>query len=627
MKKLFILIFLPINFVYLFAMEAPLSKPQKPKEGGKEQEIPAEIKFKYDQEKKKFASYNLQDPSQVILKRLQAQLKKNENLIEYLQHLSLFASKLLLQHIILKRAAVTQYLNRHADHLDELINQGHERLGTKKSTKGLLAIAPETTKQLNEILRHIGIVKTTHEFNPEEFKVVFSWTNDPSYGKWLNGYAALLILGQDLIQFIKASQAHESNNIPIELLQLDIPKDPQKKIRFIQENTEYFNETLSNMIELCVKQKKLIHLGASEQLAEEYNKKEQKLSDLYMFTHDWYEQLYEIIYTELKSSLLELLKQTPTYTIQHLLRTFPEQIVKEFPKEIPAILPAKLPPLGDPTQVIIVPSIYNAFIMQIKELKSQQQSSLVKETKPQPTLKQIKKISAVPVQPLKEPIQEPAPAPGQSILSIEKTKEEEKPLETIQKLKEGSDKSFIITGQETDKNIIIHDPKNNTTITLFKTDNPSSITQKLPAKNYTDWVQMWFKHPDQALQVQGYTTLNSPKFTAVSEYWRPIAIHSFPLLVDDYIMQWGTLAKIPSRRDKTRQDFLVTIPGMMKYPNGKEETGVFAYLIDSNNGQWYHRMFEPQSGTKLISDLFELGYFSPQMKGYYDVYFPPLGKK
>ena len=194
-------------------------------------------------------------------------------------------------------------------------------------------------------------------------------------------------------------------------------------------------------------------------------------------------------------------------------------------------------------------------------------------------------------------------------------------------IKKALDDSYILEGEETEKNITIHDPKNNTVITLFKTNRPFSLKEKLPAKNYTDWVQMWFKNPDQALQVQGYTTLNSPKFTPVSEYWRPVAIHAFPFLVDDYITQWGTLAAIPSRRDITRKDFLITLPGAMKYPDGTQETGVFAYLIDSHNGQWYHRMFEPQSGTKLISDLFELGYFSPEMTGYYDVYFPPLGKK
>jgi hypothetical protein len=65
----------------------------------------------------------------------------------------------------------------------------------------------------------------------------------------------------------------------------------------------------------------------------------------------------------------------------------------------------------------------------------------------------------------------------------------------------------------------------------------------------------------------------------------------------------------------------------MIYPDGSSETGVYSYIIDSENGLWYHRMFEPQTGQKMIADLFEKGYFSPKMTGYYDVFFPPLEKR
>ncbi len=71
---------------------------------------------------------------------------------------------------------------------------------------------------------------------------------------------------------------------------------------------------------------------------------------------------------------------------------------------------------------------------------------------------------------------------------------------------------------------------------------------------------------------------------------------------------------------------MITIPGKMEYPDGTEETGVFTYIIDSENGQWYHRMFTPSSHKKMAEDFMQKGFFSPEIKGYYDVYFPPLTK-
>jgi len=35
-------------------------------------------------------------------------------------------------------------------------------------------------------------------------------------------------------------------------------------------------------------------------------------------------------------------------------------------------------------------------------------------------------------------------------------------------------------------------------------------------------------------------------------------------------------------------------------------------------------MFEPQSAQKLVADFAANGYFSPEMKGYYEVHFPAL---
>ena len=62
------------------------------------------------------------------------------------------------------------------------------------------------------------------------------------------------------------------------------------------------------------------------------------------------------------------------------------------------------------------------------------------------------------------------------------------------------------------------------------------------------------------------------------------------------------------------------------YPE-REATGLFTYLIDTDNRQWYHRMFEPKTGKQLLKELLEQGFYKPQMTGIYDVYFPALPSK
>ena len=70
----------------------------------------------------------------------------------------------------------------------------------------------------------------------------------------------------------------------------------------------------------------------------------------------------------------------------------------------------------------------------------------------------------------------------------------------------------------------------------------------------------------------------------------PVVLHAFPQLVDEYIYKYGSVSQTPSRMVKGKKDIMVTIPGKMEYPDGNEETGVFTYIIDSANGQWFHRM-------------------------------------
>ena len=89
----------------------------------------------------------------------------------------------------------------------------------------------------------------------------------------------------------------------------------------------------------------------------------------------------------------------------------------------------------------------------------------------------------------------------------------------------------------------------------------------------------------------------------------PVVLHAFPQLVDEYIYKYGSVSQTPSRMVKGKNDIMVTIPGKMEYPTGKEETGVFTYIIDSANGQWFHRMFTPSSHKKMAADFMEKRIF------------------
>lgn len=208
-------------------------------------------------------------------------------------------------------------------------------------------------------------------------------------------------------------------------------------------------------------------------------------------------------------------------------------------------------------------------------------------------------------------------------------KKEIEPIEEVRKIKIGPDGSYIAQDAEDDLKIIVENPINDSTATIFKTKNSPENTAKLkslPKINYTNSVLAWFDNPKQAFIDQGYTDPKNPRYRAGEPDWKPMVLHAFPKLVDDFIWKYGTTSETPSRRVKGKKDIMITIPGQMEYPDGTEETGLFTYLIDSTNGQWFHRMFTPASHKKMATDFMEKGYFAPEIKGYYDVYFPPLSK-
>lgn len=160
------------------------------------------------------------------------------------------------------------------------------------------------------------------------------------------------------------------------------------------------------------------------------------------------------------------------------------------------------------------------------------------------------------------------------------------------------------TKREDDIRVIVYDRPNNTKIQLFKVDKPQN-THLNP--NYTPWVQKWFDAPDEAFAQQGYhdTTSNRFKYRATAR-----VVHGFTRLVDGYLSKCSTRSTTVNR-NRGRVDTLITMPGTMG-----SKLGLFCFIIDSANGQWYHRNFVERSGKQLLD-----GYAT---RGYYDVEFPEL---
>jgi hypothetical protein len=175
--------------------------------------------------------------------------------------------------------------------------------------------------------------------------------------------------------------------------------------------------------------------------------------------------------------------------------------------------------------------------------------------------------------------------------------------------------------EETEDYILIDDPKNTIKIKLFKTEKsnftPTTIFQKYPL-SYTPWVNKWFEDPKQALKEQGYYDIqNTLKYSPTTEKERKVTtLHAFAKIVDKYIPLYGKMQKIENK-NKKQQDILITMPGIV-FCNSKNQwqSGLFTYIIDSNNKSWYHRNFTARKGKDLIEEYYQ--------KGFYEIEFPDL---
>ena len=460
-------------------------------------------------------------------------------------------------------------------------------MGTPSKTAFGHDLKPDTNEQLNQILFNSFILKTPNTYNSHEWNIVFSWIiNKEKYGSWLAEFG---LQRKILFEGFNAKDTTNFERNKLDALLVPFKKTGEFEIsnkpRLLKENTHLI-KALNDAVLLF---RKRVDAGGSRtpgsraSMQKDIDTEIKKIADLYAYTHHWYEQLYAIIRQELKDTTQELIKSHPgnvqfTQKIINYSLTIPNE-TSLFPK----ILPLQLPPLNDPSKKITIKTLDD----QLEQARAQQHVEQTKKAQEESTQKKIPSI----------------------------------------KVKESPDGSYINQEDETAEHIIIHNPKNKTTEVIFKTDKPFLIGKQLPPIGYTDWVKMWFENPAKALEAQGYLDEKSKKFTAEHLRWKPIAMHAFSPLIDEYIMQWGREGSLESRRAKGKKDILVTIPGMMIYPDNTKETGVFAYIIDSSNGQWYHRMFTPESGQRLIADLFEKGYFSPEMTGYYEVFFPALPSK
>ena len=563
-----------------------------------ESPIPLSIKTKYDEEQSRFKRYDLNNPQKFIA-LLRKQLKKEEDPIGYLKKLRMLASKLLLQHLLTQKNANMSYIASYKQILIEGIENTFSEMGAKKINPRKYQIIPENDAQLAEILAHSKLLQELVPYTPQERQVLYSWIIDPSKGKVINSlglnrkYTHEGIIAKQQIK----EYEEEFDYFAIPISSNDFHKLETPKI--IEDNSSYFSRIFENLETYFTKVKKYKILKPGEyepkNIRKDYEDENKSISDLYTATHEWYEQLYKIVYQELQNTYRELVKQFPKdASLVENLKSLPHQSVEA--KKIPLFLPKELAPFIEPSKTITLASLDD----ELEQARTAWKAKLQKSA-----------------------------ATTEKKAEIKELLREEKPEGTTQpkKIKESpTDGSYILEGEETETQLTIHNPKNKTVEIIFKTDK-SAQNKNIPPINYTDWIKMWFANPEQALKIQGYTTFGGPKYEYPENRWKAVTGHAFAILIDDYVQQWSTQSLVDSRRVKGKKDILITIPGMIKYPNGKSETGVFTYLIDSGNGQWYHRMFTPHTGRQLIEDLALKGYFSPQMTGYYDVFFPPLSGK
>lgn len=582
----------------LNAMDAPQSETES---------VPLKMQDFDSKEKRKFRNYNLDHPEKFLgIMREQFNYKGNKE--QYLKQVQTLASVILAQHISMHNAGETTFFTNYHYKLKDDFYQLVHRLHGKILQNELIEFDPETSEQLNILLSHKDIVREPRVFSEPELLMIFSWIIDKEKGTWLNNLGLLQKnIHEGLIEQSNSLQSREKMENPIFPAPGTTTTLFRSNEQLIKENSIYGSKLLSETQSLQELEGRA-SADTTEKASRAYEQTLAQLAQLYRIHQSEYQKLYEIVRKELFDTYKLALGMGTKNLSALLMLPIPEYQRKS--NAIPNKFPEKLETIKNPATYLTHASLDAELEkMRIKWDKSQEIKPKIKKK-----IRQRKRV--------------PADIKG-SELNIEKEIEIIEPIEKIKKIKIGSDGSYIAEGTENDLQIIIEDPAHDSTVTIFKTKSTPENNAKLktlPKINYTSWVTEWFENPEKAILTHGYKDPKNLRYRAGESDWLPIVLHAFPKLVDEYIYQYGSVSQTPSRKAKGKNDIMVTIPGKMEYPDGKEDTGVFTYLIDKDNGLWFHRMFTPSSHKKMAADFIEKGYFAPEVKGYYDVYFPPLPK-
>ncbi|CAN5204754.1 hypothetical protein BH09DEP1_BH09DEP1_4550 [soil metagenome] len=585
-------IFLSLSFS-LFGMDAPDAS----------QTVPVKFHDFHTKEQRKFKKYDLAHPEK-FLQLMREKFNYEENKEGYLKKLQTLGSGLLAQHQAMQYFGENLFFLNYYYQLYEKYNTLLRKLNSEVNSQALsirqlsaIDLNPDTSEQLNIILTHNDLLKKLQPYCPEEISIFFSWVLDTPKGVWLNNLGLLQKTRQEAML-----EVNNANSIrpKAEYSIVSASGTPfETNNPFIKENLMYAVQILYNAYNA--------RSEGTEKANKTFDQTMTALIQLYRIQQNEYQLLYGIVKKELFSKYREAIS-TGQKIPATILLPVPEELRKQ------NHIPSKFP---DELETIKNPATYLSHANLDAELgKARIEWDMSHATKPK-VKKKIRRRKYLPSE------------PKGAELNVEEEIEAVEAIEGVKKIKIGPDGSYIAGGAEDDLKIIIEDPVHDATVTIFKTKSSLENTAKikaLPKINYTHWVNEWFSNPENAILTHGYHDPKNVRYRAGEPEWKPIVLHAFPQLVDEYIYKYSTVSQSPSRKIKGKNDILVTIPGKMEYPNGDEETGIFTYLIDPVDGRWFHRMFTPSSHKKMAADFMEKGFFSPEVAGYYDVYFPPLSK-
>ncbi len=643
----------PKYFLILLFLISPLySMEPKPSQ---EFEIPTDVVLIAERHTKTLEKYLNNIP--LLIEELHKDFAQRENVTEYATALQMLASFIFWHNELIKKITWYYQLDTLKMDLNNSFRELKEALNLKmeaKDKKYIFKFNNLPDSLIANIISNPIFFRQVNQdatFSLEDSATLYSLMQDPDQDIWLRALGCLFFIVHyrtvtDEIKFY----TQKIFSFFISYYGIDLLLQSSRVSNELVGGTWHWPKEYTQMLDAIDRLAEKKHVTKNQIRIQEHGeypfvKKIFKEARAYPYFFPLQNDLYKTIYRELSSTLTAELQKNKNFLalpflkiiviltdskinirrdhealVQSIknssmakdypsLKDYMEKMIAAIPIYLPKELTFAVPPLhiaNFPSYDCLKPKVNGI----IEQLDAAKKVSTLKKNRRKPRSKQVTQSAPVPA-------------------STEVPQEIKTVAPELHKIKQSPyDNSFVLEKEDTASEVIIHDPRHNTITTLFKPAKKSDIDPApfIPLK-YTDWVSMWFINPQEALQLQGYKDPKSTKYVGEAKYQYIIDIHDFARLVDDYISQLALVSKTTNKKNPKREDFLITIPGRMQYADGTQETGIYSYLIDSENGQCYHRMFEPQSGTKIISDLFEKGYFNPDMTGYYEVFFPPLEKK